>query len=234
MRINKKRGFTLVELLVVMAIIALLAGLVLPGLRRAQERAKQAVCANNLRQIGQAFLMYASDNDSLLPGWFVGSAGDKDWRGGSPAPYIGKCWHSILINTGYIKDVDILICPKDDFTQNPIRCRNFTDQPPVINGVQKISYCAIPNSTSAKIGKANYNPIGYADDSKLVLLWEENRCFTDDAATGLGKINTPDGPQTRHLGSFNILWLSGNVTTYTQEDFSGTKWKETRFTRVFQ
>jgi prepilin-type N-terminal cleavage/methylation domain-containing protein len=60
-------GFTLVELLIVIAIVALLAALVLPGLSRAREYAYFTSCKSSLRQIGIGFLIYASDNDGGMP-----------------------------------------------------------------------------------------------------------------------------------------------------------------------
>lgn len=59
--------FTLVELLVVMAIIAVLAAMLLPGLRRARERAQQAACLSNTRQLGLVAFSYADDNAGRLP-----------------------------------------------------------------------------------------------------------------------------------------------------------------------
>jgi prepilin-type N-terminal cleavage/methylation domain-containing protein len=60
-------GFTVVELLVTISIIALLATLLLSGLASARERGKRTVCANNIRQFILAAQLYAHDNDDALP-----------------------------------------------------------------------------------------------------------------------------------------------------------------------
>ena len=64
---RERSGFTLIELLVVIAIISVLAAILFPVFAQAREKARQAACVSNLKQIGLAFAMYMSDYDDLLP-----------------------------------------------------------------------------------------------------------------------------------------------------------------------
>ena len=61
------RAFTLIELLLVMALIAILAGLLLPALGRSKAKGYNAACVNNLRQLGIATRLYSDDNQERLP-----------------------------------------------------------------------------------------------------------------------------------------------------------------------
>lgn len=68
-RVGSPSAFTLLELLVVIALIGVLASLLLPALAGAKARGKMAGCLNNLRQIGLATQLYADDHDSYPPAW---------------------------------------------------------------------------------------------------------------------------------------------------------------------
>jgi prepilin-type N-terminal cleavage/methylation domain-containing protein/prepilin-type processing-associated H-X9-DG protein len=74
---QRLRGFTLMELLVVLALLAILAGFLLPVLARAGDRARQATCLSQLRQIANAQLLYLQDWDEQFPHW---------WQKGPPGP----------------------------------------------------------------------------------------------------------------------------------------------------
>lgn len=64
---NKRNGFTLIELITVIAIICLLSAMLLPEVGKFQDRAQSVVCVNNLRQIGAGVLSYLGENDNTYP-----------------------------------------------------------------------------------------------------------------------------------------------------------------------
>lgn len=88
---NKRIGFTLIELLVVIAIIAILAAILFPVFASAKTAAKKVSCASNMRQLGLGLMMYADDNDGILPltSHTHGESQDACWVFSLKA-YIGK------------------------------------------------------------------------------------------------------------------------------------------------
>src|SRR5439155_23205029 len=69
---RRNRAFTLIELLIVIAIIGVLIGLLMPTISGAREQSRRVACASNLRNIGAALFAYAADNDRKLPYYFSG------------------------------------------------------------------------------------------------------------------------------------------------------------------
>jgi len=99
----KRKGFTLIELLVVIAIIAILAAILFPVFARAREKARQASCQSNLKQLGLAHLMYAQDYDETFMKQMPCYNGTNGWPNGS-----GK-WQAVL--NPYIKNDQLRVCP---------------------------------------------------------------------------------------------------------------------------
>ena len=102
---GRRRGFTLIELLVVIAIIAILAAILFPVFAKAREKARQASCQSNLKQIGLALLMYASDYDGQIT-MHVNMFG-----AGLPDLAAARLYWWMYTLQPYMKNEQLLICP---------------------------------------------------------------------------------------------------------------------------
>jgi prepilin-type N-terminal cleavage/methylation domain-containing protein/prepilin-type processing-associated H-X9-DG protein len=101
---TKPAGFTLIELLVVIAIIAILAAILFPVFAKAREKARQASCMSNLKQIALGELMYAQDYDERLS--------CECYHNPDTAPFLYQhCWRQMV--DPYIKNDQVQMCPSN-------------------------------------------------------------------------------------------------------------------------
>ncbi len=103
---SRRRGFTLIELLVVIAIIAILAAILFPVFAKAREKARQSSCASNLKQIGNAAMMYSQDYDEKI----------------MPYAVTGSTW--MVLAYTYSKNAQIFTCPSAKFTSTAATFRS--------------------------------------------------------------------------------------------------------------
>lgn len=167
-------GFTLVELLVVIMIIAILAAILLPALMQARKRAWLAHCQNNLRQIGQGWLMYYSDWDGNDPAWLVSGSGPDTWD---------TTWMAALY-PAYVKSPEVFVCPEDRHLWPP-HGAEIDDVGGVPSEFKACSYCAHDQASTHPdreviVPGECWAPFGIGKDEHLIIVYEARHWCTWD------------------------------------------------------
>ncbi|MBQ7258172.1 MAG: DUF1559 domain-containing protein [Abditibacteriota bacterium] len=114
MMLRLRKGFTLIELLVVIAIIAILAAILFPVFAQAREKARQASCLSNLKQIGTGIQLYVDDHEECLPpmGIYVSTPNFSEYMcygSGIPTGHNIYTWKDSLFP--YVKNTKLFVCP---------------------------------------------------------------------------------------------------------------------------
>ncbi len=197
---NFQRGFTLIELLVVIAIIAILASLLLPVLSRAKQRAMQTVDLNNLKQLGVAMNLVASDNQDQMPwpNWLSGevTTHQQGWlyaldpTASGPAQFklqTGSFWPILTSQR-------MFFCPRDNTNSSLFQLRGQQISSYVMNG----AVCGYARGLypSVKLGQLSPSGVAFwecADNTAL-----ENQLLFNDGAS------SPDENTSARHGSVAI------------------------------
>lgn len=207
-----RSGFTLIELLVVIAIIGLLAALLFPAISAGLERGKRTACRSNLKQIGLAMMVFASDNN----GWFPLAEGTDYRKPYTSSGTLGNQWPLTRVvremyNKDVLKDLRIWVCPSDK-AEGP----NNSLKVKVAENID--SFNSYGNASYMYVAGLN-DKMDISSPSRAVVLLDESlQRERGDRTPG----NMPNiGPLDNHGDVFrNVLHFDGSVLSIEGEGVS--------------
>ncbi|GAB4463255.1 MAG: hypothetical protein OHK0029_31620 [Armatimonadaceae bacterium] len=193
-----RRGFSLGELLVVLAILAVLAGVLLPVMAQAREKTRQTACLANLHQLGMAVLQYVQDYDETFPNGIYSHNRRRVWPGQG---WAGQCG-------AYVRHSGIFSCPSD------------TMRPPT--GFSAVSYGMNKNLiTASELDDPVLAGVFYGalhTPPQTVMLFEVSGVYVNLRLPLEGALPTPVSdlptPSTVTLSSFPTPDTSDPATVY--------------------
>ena len=236
-------GFTLVELLVVIGIIALLISILLPSLGKAREQANRVKCQSNMRQIGQGMLAYTNDNRGFYPMVSRNSGGlnneDWLWWQSSRAASIGDSSTASYIGFS-ATNLAVLLCPTDNIEYRPKNNGGATGFGPYnFSYVMNWLICGGNEGAPGAPVAITYKISDVVGPSEKILMYEEDQATVDDGNgelyTGVGTVvnllalrhewssHKDPAPSTTTLPvpdpqlHGNVLFCDGHVDFVTRE-----------------
>ncbi|MBS1370988.1 MAG: DUF1559 domain-containing protein [Lentisphaeria bacterium] len=186
-----------IELIVVIAIIAILASMLLPALNQARERSRSIKCTSNLKQMGTALRGYAMDNKDTLPPYDAGSSTDTSWR------YVK--WHDFIYPyLGYAgeRQQQISLTPDNSRPLPLFACPSQAEALSYHFGMNQ--YLGKVTGGSSSIGKVRHSSF------RMLAMDRDNQVNNSKAY-----VNKDDAPSVlgRHNGNRNAVYLDGHVKT---------------------
>jgi len=223
----RRPGFTLVELLVVVAIIAILAALLLPALRGARETARQTACMGNLRQVSLAVRLYLSDNNDWLPGRYKVEGGTATKQDLIPLflPYLNGN-KQVLQCPSAPKNKSLSTSSSDRWSQYGFNWgpRKPTYLAPIVNNsvnypkLNQVNEFPKPEITCI-LGETWFPPGWTEDYAKNGHGFEEFSGYTFDVNLGLDQHTLM---ANRHKGhASNYAFLDGRVASVKMSEVAG-------------